>query len=111
MSFAEVVLQCQSVIYYDRSDENIFFDWLCSIKSVKKYYGRGRVLFLEFDSNQIADQDLCELVGLFYRYKIEMKQLKVFLTLNNRAWFFDDKNAFWRRRIFGCRIKNHGEMI
>jgi len=42
-----------------------------------------------------------ELLALFYRYKIDMKQLQIFLNKNNKQWFQDNTKAYWHRRVFG----------
>ncbi len=51
----------------------------------------------------IPDEDLRELIALFYRYKVDMKQLEIFLNNDNQAWFYEGKKAYWHKRVFGVR--------
>ena len=53
----------------------------------------------------MPDQDLREILALFYRYKIDMKQLVVFLNNKNKMWFFDPPKGYWHRRVFGSNTK------
>ena len=58
------------------------------------------MLYLE--NTQISDDDLTELLALFYRYKIkDMKQLQLFLNESNYKWFYENKKAFWYKKTFG----------
>ncbi len=88
--------------YYSINDEAAFFEWINKIKSIKKYNGSGDELCLYIKSNRIDDADLREIIGLFYRYKIDMKQLKIFLSKANEEWFYLGKyKAYWHKKIFG----------
>jgi hypothetical protein len=44
---------------------------------------------------------LREILALFYRYNIDMKQLEIFLSDENKSWFFDNKESFWYGGIWG----------
>jgi len=94
-------LICKKIWYYSKIDEDIFFEWLEQIPSVEEIKGISDQLFVNTKSNTIPDEDLKELITLFYRYGVDMKQLKVFLNDKNKEWFFDDKEAFWHKRVFG----------
>lgn len=50
---------------------------------------------------KIVDNDLRELLALFYRYKIDMKQLRVFLNEQNKEWFYGRPKGYWHYRVFG----------
>lgn len=101
-----VVLVCKSVWYYSSVDEDMFFEWITKISSVIKCDGVGDELYLYFASKKISCADLRELLALFYRYKIAMKQLQVFLNKDNKQWLQDNKKAYWYRRVFGVSKKN-----
>ena len=58
-------------------------------------------IYLEIASDVLHDQDLRDLLAIFYKYKIEMTQLKRFLTDDNRKWFCENKKGYWHRRVFG----------
>lgn len=97
-----IILTCKSVWYYSSSDEDCFFEWIKKIPSIKKYSGKHEELFLYFESTTIIDDDLRELLALFYRYKIKnMKQLQIFLNDNNKTWFYENNKAFWHKKVFG----------
>lgn len=98
----KITLICKAVSYYSSLDEALFFDWIKKIPSIKSYDGKHDELYLHFESNQISDDDLRELLALFYRYKIKnMPQLQIFLHESNHAWFADNKKAFWHKKTFG----------
>lgn len=95
------VLKCKSVWYYSPLDEDLFFEWIKKIPSIIKYEGKHDELLIYVQSEIISDNDLRELLALFYRYKIDMNQLTIFLNDDNKGWFFNNKKAFWHRRVFG----------
>ncbi|HXW85764.1 MAG TPA: hypothetical protein VEK38_00325, partial [Candidatus Bathyarchaeia archaeon] len=81
-------------------DEELFFELIKKIECIEEISGKGKELYLHVCSDKIHDYDLHDIIGLFYRYKIDMAQLKRFLTDNNKKWFCD-KNKFWYKKIFG----------
>lgn len=101
----EIKLTCKSVYFYSQLDEQYFFAWLQNITSIIKIDGAQDELYLYCKSSTIPDQDLRELLALFYRYKIDMKQLTVFLNNKNKMWFFDPPKGYWHRRVFGSNTK------
>lgn len=96
----ENILICKSVRYFCNKDEDAFFEWIKKINCIAKISGAGRELYLHIRTDKIQDQDLDDLIGLFYRYKVDMKQLARFLTDDNKSWFFDNKKAFWHKKVF-----------
>lgn len=86
--------------FHSRYDEAAMFYWLDRIKCIKKYEGRGHSLFIYVDPLDVGEEDLTELLALFFRYKINMKQLIVFDKNEFRSWF-KDKDAYWYEDIFG----------
>jgi hypothetical protein len=101
-STKKVILICKRVKYHSINDEAAFFEWIHKIKSITKYNGLRDELYLYMKSNHVPDADLREIIGLFYRYKIDMKQLKLFLNEANEAWFYLGKyKAYWHKKIFG----------
>ena len=100
-----IVLTCKSVWYYSRLDEDCFFEWIEKIPSIIKYDGKRDELYLYFSNNKINDNDLRELLAIFYRYKVDMKQLTIFLNNSNRSWFFEGYKGYWHYRVFGKNIK------
>ncbi len=97
----ENILICQSVKFYCNKDEAAFFEWIKKIDCIEETSAAGNELYLHICADDIHEYDLRDLIGLFYRYKIDMKQLKRFLTNENKSWFYDNKKAFWHKKVFG----------
>jgi len=68
------LLVCDRVVYYSQGDEKAFFDWLASIKSVRRWHGEGTRLNIHVPKN-ISARGLSELDALFQRYGVDRKQL------------------------------------
>ncbi|MCE8163066.1 MAG: leucine--tRNA ligase [Candidatus Moeniiplasma glomeromycotorum] len=98
-----VELVCEKVIFHSQHDENAFFEWIYKIKCISRMKGMGDKDYLFVNKTKISDEDLRELIGLFYRYNIDMSQLAVFLNSENRAWFF--KN--WHQEVFAKEGKKN----
>ncbi|MGA9530666.1 MAG: hypothetical protein WBQ73_02135 [Candidatus Babeliales bacterium] len=94
------VLVCKKVKFYCHKDEDAFFNWIKKIECIDQTSAAGDELFLHVASQELHDQDLRDLIGLFYRYNIDMKQLARFLTNENKTWFYDNKKAFWHQKVF-----------
>lgn len=95
-----IQLTCKSIWYYSQIDEDLFFEWINRIPSIIGTQFAGDILYLKIKSNNIPDDHLRELLALFYKYKINMSQLKVFLNNNNKNWFFDNPNSYWHKKVF-----------
>jgi hypothetical protein len=96
----KVFLICKSVIFYSQKDEDMFFTWIKKIKCIEKFEGAGDELYLDLKSKVISDQNLRDLLALFYRYKIDMKQLKIFLNKRNEKWFYGNPKGYWHKKVF-----------
>ena len=96
-----IILTCKSVWYYSTKDEDAFFEWIKKIPYIEFCNGRLDELYLHCKEEVIEEDDLLELLALFYRYKVDMKQLNQFLNQSNKEWFFQDKKTFWHKKVFG----------
>lgn len=94
-----MLLECRSIRFRSSGDERIFFEWLSSIQSIRKFYGEGFSLFIELNES-VSDEDLRELIAIFFRYNIKMSQLKQFVTAENRIWFQCNKKSYWYKKVF-----------
>lgn len=83
----------------------MFFEWISRIKGIKNTSAFYKTLLLHLKSDKLSDDDLRDIIALFYRYKIDMKQLQRFMTEKNRAWFHDTGRGYWYRRVFGKKMK------
>ena len=100
MSIKKNILICRSPRFLCCKDEEAFFEWIKKIKAIDHVFGKQKEIFLHLVDEKIDDQNLDDIIGLFYRYKINMQQLSSFLTDENKEWFYDNKKAFWHKKIF-----------
>src|SRR3990172_3583772 len=77
------MLICRGIKYYSRKDENVFFEWIKKIDCIDSVVGIGRELHLNIACKDLHDDDLRDLLALFYRYSLDMKQLRCFLNEGN----------------------------
>ena len=94
-------LTCKRVLFYFDKDEDAFFWWIKSISCIEKFEGAGDELYLDLIDQPLTDDDIRDLIGLFFRYKIDMKQLAQFLTPENKQWFQGNPRSFWHKKVFG----------
>ena len=88
----KTVLICTPLRFYTQQDENILFNWLDNIQCIEKYEGIGRALHCYINSEEIADDDLLNLMAIFDRYKFDATQLRIFMNNNNKEFFEDEAN-------------------
>lgn len=96
----ENILICKAVKFHCRKDEDAFFEWIKKFDCIDRISGLGRELYLHIAADEIHDYNLRDLLGLFYRYKLDMQQLSRFLTDDNKKWFYDNKKAFLHKKVF-----------
>lgn len=83
-----IILICSPLKFHVGNDENILFEWLSRIPSIKAIQGVGRELHLSV-SSVIPDEDLLDLMGVFKRYGFDTGQLDILKTESNKHWFED----------------------
>lgn len=98
----ENILVCKDIKYYSRKDEDAFFEWLKKIDCVDDFMGEGNELHLYIAADDLHDHDLRDLLAIFYRYNIDMKQLAQYLTPDNESWFKDPKK-YWYAKVFDAK--------
>ena len=101
MKINKNILICKGVRFYSPKDEAAFFEWIKKIDCIENISAASDELYLEITSIDLHDSDLRELLALFHRYQIDMKQLSIFLNKANKKWFFNNKKAFWHGNVFG----------
>ncbi len=94
-----IVLEATSVMYFSDGDEAAFFAWLDKISSVDSYKGRGSTLYIKVNATAVDANDLREIIALFHRYGVDLRQLAVF-DRKKFSWF-RRKNAYWHEDVFG----------
>lgn len=93
-------LTAKRVTFYSHGDEVAFFHWIANIACVDAVEGVGEELLLHIRRRRISDENLRELIGLFHRYRVSMRQLAQFKTSRNEKWFAAPEK-FWFKRVFG----------
>jgi len=100
MSIGQTIeLEASKVWFYSRNDEAAFFEWLKKIPCVRKVEGSGASIYIAVEIENVSDKDLRELLAIFHRYAISMKQLVVFDCDKFASWF-RDKRAYWYASVF-----------
>lgn len=102
---SKTILVCKKVKFYSDNDEAAFFEWINKNDAIDETSGRGDELYLHMACKDLHDHDLRDLIALFFRYKIEMTQLSIFLNERNKAWFFENSKAYWHKKVFGVEKK------
>ena len=95
-----VELEATDVHFFSPGDERAFFDWLGNLPCVERYEGRGRTLYISVILLNVNESSLREMLALFYRYGIGMRQLVSFDRDEFIDWFHDAQ-AYWYKEIFG----------
>lgn len=99
MTDDELTLIAKRVWYYSENDEAAFFEWLDKLACVKRYEGELDALNIHVDKSKVDEHALRELLALFLRYRVDLKQLRVF-DRDEFAYWFRDPRAYWHRAVF-----------
>src|SRR5262245_53355416 len=75
------------VRFYHQNDERTFFEWLDRIACVDKYAWEGPDGLVVRLNRAPNDDDLREIIALFQRFGVNMRQLARFETPENAGWF------------------------
>lgn len=95
-------LECRSVYFFSEGDERSFFRWLEGIDSVIRLEPVNHSLLVHLkDEPDLPDDSLRELIAVFYRYSVDMKQLTQFVNEDNATWFKRNRSAYWHEAVFG----------
>ena len=92
-------LICKEIWFYSHGDEASFFHFAEGIKGVRKIGGVRDETHIHI-SAKLSDKALRDILALFLRYKINMRQLRQFETAKNRVWFRDPKK-YWHKKVYG----------
>jgi hypothetical protein len=92
------LLRCKRVWFFSTGDEKAFFGFAAGIKAVREVSGEVDEILLQVVSRP-SETSLRDLIALFYRYDIEMSQLRQFCSPGNRHWFHDPQK-FWFEKVF-----------
>ncbi|MEU6827876.1 hypothetical protein ABZ894_04410 [Nocardia beijingensis] len=95
-----VVIEAIGVTYYSPHDEAVFFGWLDKIPCIESYRGQLRTLYLTIDLDAVDEGGLYEIVALYRRYNIDLKELRVLGADQVSPWF-NDPDRWWHEEVFG----------
>lgn len=95
---SDFVVRCPK--FYSELDEDIFFLGISKIDLITNVVGRGGDLKFSVDREKMTDQSIRDLLGLFFRYNMEMRPLSELRTISNSHWFYENKNSYWHARVF-----------
>jgi len=95
-----VELKAKATWFFSQLDETAFFEWLKKLPCVSKFEGKGDTLSIRVFESKVDERALRELLALFQRYRIDMKQLGVFDKPDFASWFRNTK-AYWHESVFG----------
>lgn len=96
---AIIELEARRVRFFSLGDEDAFFEWLDKLPCVGKYVGLGDALHISINRAAVDEDALRELLALFRRYGVDMKQLRVFDGFEFSEWFRDSR-AYWFDAVF-----------
>lgn len=91
-----VKLDCSGVRFGCYLDEKYMYEWGAEITGFVRWDGNTLV----FKSHRLSEKSLRNLLALFWRYRIPMRQLAQFENANNKIWFRSSK-AYWHKKVFG----------
>lgn len=80
-----MIIECKKVKFYAPYDEAAFFECLAKIKSVTQVKGKQDSIYITIQN--LTDDDLYNLVGLFRRYKIKMNTFESMLHDEHKDLF------------------------
>ncbi len=83
----EIVLVCNTPLFYSKNDEVLMLQWLKKIKCINAINRIDEIFYLHIGSDKISNNDLDNLIGLFNRYHCDSEQLKIFINPTNNQWF------------------------
>lgn len=97
MSEATLVeISAKRIEFYSDHDEAAFFEWLQKIPCVSAAEGSGDAIVIQVLDDPSEEAGLRELLALFKRYEIDVKQVLA-LRMAQHAWA-RNPDAFWARQ-------------
>ena len=93
-------LDCSGVRFGSQLDEKHLFEWAAEIPGFLRWDQDTLVV-----RSRISEASLRDLVALFGRYGIPMKQLSQFENPKNTGWF-RAPHMYWHKQVFGAQQSN-----
>lgn len=102
------VLVCKNIKFYCKKDKEALFEWVRKLDCVHDVVETNEGIIIDLCHGDLDPSELREFIALFYRYKLDMKELQKLLKPSNRRWFMD-RSVKRYKDIFGEKgpiIKN-----
>ncbi len=96
----KVLLEAKDMHFYAQADEAAFFHAISSIPSIEKWWCELSSVYLRVARKDVDKQALFDLMGIFFRYRIAMGQLRQLETAENCAWFRGRTATYWHPHVF-----------
>ncbi len=100
---ALIVLSIEGPMFYSQGDERVLFEWLKSVRCVRKISGAGTRMHILCDPSRVSERDLRELSAVFRRYALDLRPLRQFGRLPRVASQSQAKLALRRIRLVALR--------
>lgn len=97
---ATIELKAERTFFFSQLDEDAFFHWLKKLPCVSSVEGKGDTLFIRVLESKVDESGFRELLALFWRYDVNMRQLTA-LDKREFAHWLHNKDAYWYRSVFG----------
>ena len=94
-----ITLRAKAVRFLSEQDEAAFFQWLRKLEECVSLRGEGDTIVLDVEKSKLQSDELRELIALFHRYGIEMRQLRAFEIRSNKSWLANEK-AYWHGAMY-----------
>lgn len=101
-------LICKNIKFYCQKDKEAFLEWVRRLECVHDVVETGDDIVIDLCNGDLDQFEVREFIALFYRYKLDMKELQKLVKPSNRRWFMD-REMYWWKPIFGEKgpiIKN-----
>ncbi len=85
--------------YFCYQDEKHFFEWLESIQGVRKVTGGPDGLTIHFARAPLSYDSWADLLGVFARYGVDMRPLRVLVDKRHEAWL-RDPDKYWHEALW-----------
>lgn len=91
-----VRLDCSGITFGSQLDERHLFEWGMQISGTLRWEQDTLVV----KSLNLSPASLTDLLALFFRYQIPMRQLAQFRNASNEGWFAAP-TMYWHTQVFG----------
>lgn len=96
---AMLKIEIYSLRFYSRLDEDAFFSRLNQIPGVVSVERFLRTINVCVDPSAVDDEGMRELISLFQRYGIDMRQLRKLGTGEFSSWM-RNRSAYWFKSMY-----------